>query len=273
MTKKTLYDYLEISVNASGEMVSHAYNLKRENLLSKDQNSDDVKNEILFVTEAWTTLSDPQLRKSYDEKLALGDRPVVKNDPVYVYDHYETANQNVFLEWWDGSKVSKLLIAFAIFVAIVFVYKFNGEKERIKLEQKRLEIEAQKMTSAAARDAERVQLEIARLENARVIAERTEMRQERLLERDSRVLDRSLDLANRRENRADRGLEVDAATTSTVLEMEQARLEMQKQKQLRAEKESQRRDAELVHKQNRLELCRIYKSKNQDVAVRDMGGC
>lgn len=270
MTKKTLYELLEVSKNASEEILEFAYKSKREKLLAQDLSNEDVKNSLLILDEAWRTLSDPEKRKSYDLKLLVDERPVVQS-PVYADEIENHSGKNMFLEWWDGGRMSKVLMAFAAFVAIAFIYQFNDNKERVELEQARLAIERQKAEAVAAREAERVALEARRLDQMRDNAERAQIQQDRLYERQLRTTDRSLDLASRREDRADRSLEVDTAVTGARLQMDRDRLQMEKDRQDRLERERQRRDAELVHARNKAELCRLYESQNLPWAVRGEG--
>lgn len=270
MTKRSLYDFLEVSKSVSEEMLGYAYQNKREKLLSQDLSNEDVKNSLLILDEAWRTLSDPDKRKAYDLKLLVDERPAIQT-PIYAYENDNYPQRSIFLEWWDGSKMSKILIAFGVFVAIVLVYQFNANQKRVELEQRRLAIEHQKVEAIAAREAERVLLEKRRLEQMSEQAERAQLQQDRLYERQLRTTDRSLDLASRREDRADRRLETDSAVTGAMIQMDRERLQMEKDRQARAERERQRRDAESVHYRNKAELCRIYEAQNLPWAVRGEG--
>ncbi len=66
--KKTLYDYLELDNKASVEEIGAAYQAKRSRLI--DATDQESQNELKFVQQAYTVLSDQKQRAKYDQSLA-----------------------------------------------------------------------------------------------------------------------------------------------------------------------------------------------------------
>jgi hypothetical protein len=235
--------------------------------LALDQSNQEVINELLFTDEAWKNLSNPVLRKIYDEKLA-GKRASDVNDETFANETFTDNNQSVFLAWWEGGKVSKVLVGVAVFLAILFIYNYQSEKQRVRLENQRIELEALKEARAAENEAQRIAIETARLQNQRILADRQQSQQQQVIEQHGRVMDRSLDISNRREDRGDRELGYRAAATAAELDM---RRQSQQWRQEQYEKDQAERDARNVHLRERRRLCDIYRGNNQPLMARQEG--
>lgn len=68
----TLYDLLEVSTSASPESVAASYQRLHAHYVAQQSSSDgeDATNRLIALREAYTTLSNAERRKAYDEKLA-----------------------------------------------------------------------------------------------------------------------------------------------------------------------------------------------------------
>ena len=71
---KTLYEILEVSENASGEIIEKAYKVLAKKYhpdLQAEENKQEAENRMKEINEAYDILSDENKRKDYDNKLAM----------------------------------------------------------------------------------------------------------------------------------------------------------------------------------------------------------
>jgi len=70
--EKTLYDYLEVSANASPEIIRAAYRalIQRYHPDKNPGFQTEAENLVKVINHAYTILSDPDQRRQYDEKIA-----------------------------------------------------------------------------------------------------------------------------------------------------------------------------------------------------------
>ncbi|MDP2830041.1 MAG: DnaJ domain-containing protein [Sulfuricellaceae bacterium] len=69
--KKTLYDWLEVSPGASQEAISASFQRLSEKMNPDREENHFVPNaqsNFILLKEAYATLSDPLLRRAYDDK-------------------------------------------------------------------------------------------------------------------------------------------------------------------------------------------------------------
>ena len=78
----TLYDLLEVSASASQESITVSYRRLHAQYASLQSSSDgeDATNRMIALREAYTTLSNPERRRAYDEKLAARAAAVVAQE-------------------------------------------------------------------------------------------------------------------------------------------------------------------------------------------------
>lgn len=75
MSTKTFYEVLEVARNASAEMIATAYRVKCDRIKSEALRNPDATAVLRAAAdEAYKTLSNPELRKRYDQKIALREQ-------------------------------------------------------------------------------------------------------------------------------------------------------------------------------------------------------
>lgn len=84
--KKTLYEVLEVSPNASDSEIEAAYQRLSQNLLSKKTglNHEDIDFKLKVINVAFHTLSVPRIRDAYDARLAALNMPAIVAAPSNV---------------------------------------------------------------------------------------------------------------------------------------------------------------------------------------------
>lgn len=134
----TLYDLLEISQSASQETVADAFQRLKDRLSSdKSLSDDDRNNRLIALREAFATLSNPQQRARYDQRLA---------------SRYE--NTTVVIEKESSASWIKWLIIGLIALTGMIAYgKYQAVQEAAKLERERIAAEV-KQAELAAKQAE-----------------------------------------------------------------------------------------------------------------------
>lgn len=70
--QKSLYDLLEVSATASPESIAVSYRRLQAKFaeLQSSSDSEDATNQLIALREAYSTLSSPERRAAYDDKLA-----------------------------------------------------------------------------------------------------------------------------------------------------------------------------------------------------------
>lgn len=138
---RTLYDILEVSENASQEVIHAAYSRLSEKLKSKIANEHAPDAEILLraLTDAFRTLSSPQSRNRYDASLAA---------KIAVYEDDEP--------FWTKTKIA--LMSVIMIVAFGAYAKHSREVEREQTERARIVAEQAEKDRLAKLEAEHAQL-------------------------------------------------------------------------------------------------------------------
>jgi len=97
--KKTLYDILEVSEQASKEVIEKAYRVLAKKYhpdLQTDENKIKAESKMKEINEAYNVLSDELSREKYDEKLA-SDREREKQEELKKKQEiYTNLNNNIY---------------------------------------------------------------------------------------------------------------------------------------------------------------------------------
>jgi curved DNA-binding protein CbpA len=146
MASKTLYDILEVSLNASPDSIRAAY----ERLSAKfPENSaiPAVQLQGKAITEAYLTLSNPVRRTQYDKRLAVRSQPVLQN--------VESIEP-----FWTVPKL--IALAFIVIVVGGYYYKYSKEEARLAAEKAIAIAKAKEAEEKAKAEAEQQQFELAK---------------------------------------------------------------------------------------------------------------
>jgi len=146
-SSKSLYDLLEVNESASQEAIAAGYKRLHAGYSQLATNGEeDAGNQLIAIREAYGTLSNPERRRRYDEKLAAR---------LVAGESFDRPRQSFM----------KLLILAATVGLLALGYgKYQSEQEKARLERERIvaatkaaELEAQKAREekAAADQAER----------------------------------------------------------------------------------------------------------------------
>jgi len=268
VSKRSLYDILQVSRMASSDVVTIAYQKIKADLGSAAQRGDmDARNEMIFVDEAYAVLSSPVRRRDYDERLAEETaQPVRSASPrMREPEHVAQESGSIFLEWWHSGVTAKLMVAGVVLAGFFVAYQFTGQKGQHRLEERRIDVESVKATGVVDNDAYRAKTE-------RIGVEGT-------LEVQDKYLDRSYELAKQREDRYTAESEQRARRQQQQEEARRQREEeyqkrqdqrMEQMRQDTAKRDEERQARERVEGQKR-ELCGIYRSQGRVQEAREMG--
>lgn len=133
----TYYDILQVSMEASDEVIKAAY----KSLVKKyhpDSGIESDVNQFLKVEEAYETLSDSESRKKYDESL----RAEKKEEKIQVKEpegFFTSAEKNTETKkrkrmWrWSAGNIFESLFGFLFWVFVIYSWFGNAEKIRVEL--------------------------------------------------------------------------------------------------------------------------------------------
>lgn len=174
----TLYDILQVSSEASPEVIKAAYERLSASISGHDPDSDNRRKAL---DEAFITLGNSDKRQRYDQRLAGRMTTFEKEDP-------------------HVSRTKYLLIG-AILLACTFGYvKHKQNEENARIERERIAAEVRKAELQAQQEAEQ-----RRAETERLRAEKQAEQQQRYaFERDRRESDYTVRLNAAAEERARR---------------------------------------------------------------------
>ena len=134
--KKNLYDLLELSQSASQEAINAAYLRLSSKISGTDPDSENRKN---LLDDAFSTLSQPALRRRYDASL----------NTAYVSESNS-----------GGISFFKLLIVALLIAACGLGYaKYARDQEYARLERERVAAEARKAALLAEEEREQIRAE------------------------------------------------------------------------------------------------------------------
>jgi colicin import membrane protein len=145
----TLYDLLEVSQTASPSAISESYKRLYVGSAEKCANGDeDATNRLIALKEAFNTISSPEKRKAYDQKLEAKSSATEIQSPFPIF------------------KV--LLLAVVLATSAVSYSKYQAAQEQARLEREK--------TVAAARMAE---LDAQKAQQEKMAAEQAESQRRR----------------------------------------------------------------------------------------------
>lgn len=253
------YDVLQVSPRAMPEVIKAAYqNLKPGLTEQAREGSDEARNQLLFLDEAYAVLSSPEKRSAYDESLAQTSPAAHATQNIsYTYE-----SESAFRGWWGDAKTSRFLIAVAFFAAIFAAYKFTGQRADQQMLGKQVDTQAEKEVGMVRNDSYRA-------ENERMLVQGAVNNQGVLIEK-------SYDIAAQEAARRKAELDYRANAGSQMLEMQRQQLEAQQQQQRWAqeqyEKDRQAREARAVADAPKKQLCNMY-ALNGNVRDARAAGC
>lgn len=108
MAKTTLYEILEVSENASPEVIEKAYKIlvkKYHPDLQPPEQKKNAEDKMKQINEAYDILGDEQKRKSYDSELEA-EREQARRKDNMAYDQNTQNNQNYAQEYNRNNNVS-----------------------------------------------------------------------------------------------------------------------------------------------------------------------
>ena len=255
--KSTYYDVLQVSPKASLEFIKAAYAHIKPTLLSASNGgSEEAKNQLLFLEEAYSVLSSPEKRAAYDAKIS-GDEVPQTSVPSFSY-----AADDAFEPKWRDTTLGRVMIA-VIFFAIVFsVYKFMGQRGEQKLQNKQLEIQSQRDIGSVQNDSYHAETERSLVNGA--------------VQNQDKLIDRSFDIASREAERRQAELEHRATLSAQQQEMQRQRqeamLQEQRWRQEQYEKDRQAREARAAADAPKKQLCNMY-ALNGNTRDAQAAGC
>lgn len=142
----TLYDLLEVSTSASQESITVSYQRLHAHYAALQSSSDgeDATNRLIALREAYTTLSNAERRKAYDEKLAA------------------RAAAEVVQEAQPRSYISALLLAAVIGTSGLGYANYQSNREQAALEKERAAVRLAEIEAQRAREQEQSERMAAR---------------------------------------------------------------------------------------------------------------
>jgi len=159
MASKTLYDILEVSLNASIESIRAAYE-RLSAKFSECSANPDTKMQANAITEAFLTLSNPTKRAQYDKALAIRWQPV-----IYSVEAVEP--------FWTLPKFIVLLAVIVAFGGAYYKYdKDNKAEARLQAERVIATAKAKEAEETAKAEVAQDQFELAKQQEQTLQQER-----------------------------------------------------------------------------------------------------
>lgn len=220
--QKSLYDLLEVSNAASQESIAVNYRRLHAHYaeLQSGSEGEDATNRLIALREAYSTLSNPERRKAYDDKLAARDAAeIIQEAP--------------------GRSYIKALFLAAIIGASGLGYaKYQASREQAIMEKEKAAAEVRMAEIAAQREREREERE-------RVAARQADYQRQQAEARERYERERDLAYGRQVSRDIQRGEEM-------------ARLEKQREEQRKQREEQQRQyEAERRLAQDKAALRRL----------------
>lgn len=240
------YDVLQVSPQASGEVIGAAYRqLQARFAVLVEGGDDEARNQLIFVEEAYAVLGDPARRAAYDD--GLRQAATLAAVPLH--------SGNDFAEAWDGGLTRRVLLGIALACAAFGAYKFLGQRNEQQVRVQRVDIEGQRAF------AER-QTQATHVENERMLVQGAVNNQEKLIDRSYEVTRREQDYR----------AQADAQRIEMQRQVVDAHLQEQRWRQEQYEKERQQREARLAAEAPQRQLCRMYELREK-FAEAQAAGC
>lgn len=238
--KKTLYDLLELSPHASQESISAAYARLAEKKHPDHEDNRFVPNaqaDYILLKQAYETLSNPMLRRAYDEKLREPEYPVIEAvEPSF---------------WTSGKILAALLLALVAGIA----YQNHARDKAIEAERLKIELNNAEIARKDKEAWERHEQE--RQENAA----RSDARQKQYdEERRQRQMQSQLEADRRRGDQVSRELAYAEREAKRDADRK-AEAEARKERDAKREEENRARQAQLDNERKLRELDRKLMQK------------
>ena len=255
--KITHYDVLQVSSKASLDVINAAYQHLKPTLAKQSREGDEeARNQLLCLEEAYSTLSTPEKRSTYDASLS-GSPTQQHSMQQYAYE-----SDSKFLSWWGDSKTGRILIAIGLFAAVFSAYKFMGQRGEQKIQTKQVEIHAEREIGSVRNDAYRAESERSLVQG--------------VVQNQDKLIDKSYDIAARETERRRAELEYGANAASQQLEMQRQRqdsqLQDQRWRQEQYEKDRQARESRAAADAPKRQLCNMY-ALNGNTRDAQAAGC
>lgn len=232
--KKTFYDFLQVSKSADQNIIDSAYEILLKKYESKhDQES---RNQLQFIRHAYETLSNPEQRRIYDQKL---------NSEEYLtkleVQKYESDFSKTFNAWWKSPKVSWIIIASITLIGFSLYTRHMSEKSKVAIIKETEFTKRESNVLNASNDSKH-------LYNEEILVKGLAGNQDNTIREASKIDNRALDIAMQAEERKRIELEYRANADAQRLEMQRheqdARLELQRVQQERYDKNMAEQKAE-----------------------------
>ena len=244
--RQSYYDILQVSSRAQYEVISVAYQRLKEDLKFKVQDgSDEARNQLLFVEEAYAVLSNPERRAAYDRSVSI-----VANQKVGGGAHFEPTYQVAH----SGGGYGKYFLVIALFSVAFGIYKFTGQSRTLQITEQR-------------------ELGVVRNDSYRAESER--MQGQGSLEVQHSVVDKSYDIASREAERRRAETEARKNAADQLLEMQrrqqEARMQDQQWRQAQYERERELREKTKAVDEPKRQLCTMYNLNGKYAEARAAG--
>lgn len=251
------YDVLQVSPKASLDIIKAAYEHLKPALLKQVSDGDgEARNQLLFLEEAHAVLSSPERRAAYDESIFGASIQPYSMQPLV----YET--DSTFLRWWGGSQTGRMLMVIGLFAAVFAAYKLLGQRGELKIQEKQVEIQAEREIGSVRNDAYRAESERTLIQGS--------------VQNQDKYIDKSYDVAAREAERRRLELEYRANAGAQQLEMQrqrqEAQLQEQRWRQEQYEKDRQAREAKVAADAPKRQLCNMY-ALNGNTRDAQLAGC
>lgn len=226
---RSLYDLLEVSENASQDVIHAAYSRLSDKLKSQiaTDNTSNAEIQLRAIADAYRTLSKPESRQRYDHSLAMKNVEYEEDQP-----------------FWTRTKL--IIAALILLVAGVAYSQHVRQVEREKTERARIAAEQAEKELAA-----KIQEEADRLESERARQEQLEAAQQKAqIERDRRYAEQVSARVNQQQVYEQQRLDREQRAEQQRMEYERRRKEQEALRQAEAEKRKLR-ELEYQNRSNR----------------------
>lgn len=226
--KNTLYDVLLVSNLADQETISVAYQRLLQKLQS--EGSQDSQNRAKFVQSAYDTLSNPDKKALYDQRLQDQEQPRQLATSQNRSDFDDVSDG-----WWKTPKVTLVIVISAVFIGFSLFTGHTGVKNKVEI------VKESEYTKRQANELNAANVS-KHLDNEGSLVKGTVENESKHIDESANVANRIVDVANREEDRRRIELEYRANANAQQLELqrkrEEAAIELQRRQQDHRESES-----------------------------------
>ena len=140
MSKRNLYEVLEVTPQAAPEVIEAQYQALMQRLIGRTNRGHATDLERMALEEAHRTLTNPELRRRYDARIAA---------PAPVHPSMEVRES-----WLSRNR--RMLLLFALLAVCAYGYRQHLEAERaaeVRAQREREAVAARNLAAAAAAQA------------------------------------------------------------------------------------------------------------------------